>query len=721
MGDQSGSEQPTTHAVTEADQDHQQQPAGTVDQEDTPHSQSAGHIFNSIDDTNKGSSSSLPVEQVPNQQYKANPQQQQSAQQLPDEQAQSDQNQYGNPQGAGIQDQFFGGPVSKADPNDGNDQDINIQHPSTEAETSNAQTSPGLSGETSFGNAFFGHPTVASNTAQGGTLREPGNQQPSDQHLTESNSTPDQHFANAFFDEHLDISPPRPDDSQVSEAYSQLSPTHDMPIDESFSQQSVDSPSNVVPSQDSTQSHDTLEFPLPAQNPTISTNFGAVPVHLSPQNVVIGSQMFSRGIAPSSAVVNGQKFTWDSETFHGPSRSIPFPSVEHGSSAIIAGGEIFAIHPSNVQVGGETFQRPQDSEPSPLTLDGQVFYMNPSQLISPETNIPLPSKSEPTPFVYKGRTMSADSSYLFAGSTSILLSPSGIVSFNGEDLTIRSSEVIGPHTSVPLTPVPTFSAVRYGALTISVAPSEAIVGSIDIKNIQPGMTQVTTVINGQTLEIGPDGVEIGSTTIALPTPTPAFRVTTLGDVTLSLASTEAVINGQTYLVLPGSPTTSTVIDGRTLAIGPSGVHFEGTTVALPRSSAEQTAEAISIGTTDAVIDGTTYAIGNNAPEKTIVVGSETIKLGTEGVVLPEVTLGDGVVIPATTLSPNRTTSTASSGFITATSQGAGAQASPGPPTPGATAQGDSRSNSGLKAFREPYQLVLVGIHIGIRMVLHVLL
>ena len=214
-----------------------------------------------------------------------------------------------------------------------------------------------------------------------------------------------------------------------------------------------------------------------------------------------------------------------------------------------------------------------------------------------------------------------------------------------------------------------YSKITRASLTMSVAPSEAVIGGLHVNHIQPGMIPITTTISDQSIKIGPNGVVFSDTTIPYPTLHPSYSIRTLGHLTMSLAPSEAVIQDSTYHINSDSPITSRVIDRQTVIVGPSGIDVKGTVVDIPvatfASLAQVTADHISfsVGPTNAVIDGSTYPIGSGASERSIVVGSETIKAGTEGIVLPAKTLGMGVVLPATTISPGQTLTTVVAGDV----------------------------------------------------------
>ena len=488
--------------------------------------------------------------------------------------------------------------------------------------------------------------------------------------------------------------------------------------------------SSSQPESDSKGSQIQPIFPLPGarpqNNPSVSTNIGGTPVKLGTQNVVIGTQTFSRGTSPTSAVVGGQTFDWDANTFAGPSANLSFPQQNARSPSVVVGGENFAVHQESVDFAGKTIRRPAKPSPSPFEANSQIFYINPSQIISPETDIGFIPTTTPKPFTYDGDTLSADASYLFAGSTSIPIPDSGIVEYKGKKLDVESNKIIAPETTIPLTPSQTYSDITLGSLTISVAPSGAILGNLDIKNIQSGMKPIITTLAGQRVEIGPSGIEVGSTTtIPYPTAPPIttspipFRVIDCGHLSVTVSGTTAIVDGRTFTCPPGSPTTSTVISNRILEIGPSGVHFDATTVDLPTITPETTAQAISVGASEAVIGGKTYPVGPGATSQTVYVGGEIVTVGPEGVIVPAVTLGNGIVVPASTIAPDVTATSTGGGFTTVTGDiampGAGGVSGASPAPSGGVSPSPLPGNGGerRKIWNiYPILLLLVTIFVG---------
>lgn len=445
--------------------------------------------------------------------------------------------------------------------------------------------------------------------------------------------------------------------------------------------------------------------------PANSATIGNVPVVLRPQDVAIGSKTFKHGSSPTSIVYNSQTYRWDASQLVGAGATVVFPSADFTVPRVTAGGQVFSVYPSQLKASGRNIVLPITPKASPFVYKGQTFSVNPSQIIAPDTSITLPPANQATPFVYIDHSLSVDALQFMARSTTIPLSSgSGTVIYNGQVLTIKPSEVIGPSTTIALSapddrtasptavitggltfsigpsaavvgsstysfipgkapatimthgeavlvgsngvqfgnirvPIPTitsnFTAITQGDLTFSVAPSEVIVGG-HTDNIHSDMTPITTVVDGHTISIGPKGVGLASTTIPLPTPKPSFSMATEGDLIFSVAPSEVVVKGNTYFIASNKAPITTAIDGQTMTIGPKGIHLEGNTVNLPviQTPIGVTAGGLNflVGATDAVISGITYAIGSGAPLQTVVVGSQTVEIGSAGVILASTTI-----------------------------------------------------------------------------------
>ena len=124
-------------------------------------------------------------------------------------------------------------------------------------------------------------------------------------------------------------------------------------------------------------------------------------------------------------------------------------------------------------------------------------------------------------------------------------SPTTIVA-NGQTFTIDESEVIGPSTTIPIPAAdadsePTLSPITADGITFSIGPTEAVISGTTYI-IGPNASPTTTVIDGQTITIGSDGLSFPSTTIA---PPPAATSTATGGATESKkgSSTSSLLVG----------------------------------------------------------------------------------------------------------------------------------------------------------------------------------
>jgi hypothetical protein len=177
-----------------------------------------------------------------------------------------------------------------------------------------------------------------------------------------------------------------------------------------------------------------------------------------------------------------------------------------------------------------------------------------------------------------------------------------------------------------------------------VGPSLAVIGGSTF-TIGAGATPTTTVINGQTISIGPNGVGLASTTIApgiTAAPGANLSPVTVDGVTFSVGAPIAVISGITFTIGPNAVPTTEVVNGKTISVGPNGIGFSDTTIAIPSGVSglkPETADGItfSAGQSIVVIDGTTFTVGPGATATTKVVNGKTLSIGPSGVALASTT------------------------------------------------------------------------------------
>ncbi|KAN0078902.1 hypothetical protein V8E54_005415 [Elaphomyces granulatus] len=172
---------------------------------------------------------------------------------------------------------------------------------------------------------------------------------------------------------------------------------------------------------------------------------------------------------------------------------------------------------------------------------------NPAQRPPPVNGFP----SNPTSFAINGVGINAGPTAIVIGGqtiTSVPPTPTTVVS-GGQTLVLSSCYIISGNTTVPL--------FAPGGNLLGPAPTRA--GAIPAKP--------TSFVVSPSTTFGPDS-QGGSLTAA----------TIVGDITLSVGPSIAVISGETYTIGPSAIPTTTVIDGQTISIGPGGVGFAATTI-----------------------------------------------------------------------------------------------------------------------------------------------
>lgn len=388
--------------------------------------------------------------------------------------------------------------------------------------------------------------------------------------------------------------------------------------------------------------------PPPANSATI----GNVPVVLRPQDVAIGSKLFTHGPSPTSVIYNGQTYSWDASHLVGAGTTVAFPSADSTVPRVTAGGRVFSVYPSQLKAPGKDIILPTTAKASPFVYQGHTFSVNPSQIIAPDTSITLPPANKVTPFVYIDHSLSMDASQFMARSTTIPLSSGfGIVTYNGQVLTIKPSEVIGPSTTIALSApdnaAASPTAVTTGGLTFSIGPAAAVVGSSTYSFV-PGKAAATIMTHGEAVLVGSNGVQFGNVHVAIPTSTPSFSAVTQGDLTFSVAPSEVVIGGHTDMINADMSPITTVVKGHTISIGPNGVSLASTTIPLPKpkpsfSMATEGDLTFSVAPSEVVVEGKTYSIASNRAPITTAIDGQIMTIGPKGIHLEGTTVNLPVI------------------------------------------------------------------------------
>ena len=282
-----------------------------------------------------------------------------------------------------------------------------------------------------------------------------------------------------------------------------------------------------------------------------------------------------------------------------------------------------------------------------VTEGGKTFTVNPSQVIGPGSVVAIPTTAgggvfmeSPTPTVVDGVSVAVGNGMAVVGGSTYAIGPGA----PAETITVSKHKVsIGPggvgFADVTITPpaaLPTNVVLLDGQVFSAVGAS---VGVFDGTSITfTGGAAQTTVFNGDTITIGPQGIIDGTSTLGGDSHPTGTQLGIAGGVQVSeIGSTVAVIDGTTLTVGPGASVTTATIDGRTVTAASPGLVIDGsTTLAFPFNPATQTVTAggvtfAEIGASLVDIGGTTFTIGPGATPTTDVFDGQTISLGPGGI------------------------------------------------------------------------------------------
>lgn len=188
-------------------------------------------------------------------------------------------------------------------------------------------------------------------------------------------------------------------------------------------------------------------------------------------------------------------------------------------------------------------------------------------------------------------------------------------------------------------------------VTITAEPTRVIIGTHTISDIKPGVTTRVTV-GGDEYEINPSQiVQAGGQTVNRPGSgrgvTVAASMSTVVDgVGITVTGSHAVVGGYTYTIRD-TPETE-VVQGRTVVIAPTGIHFRKTdkSVTYQAVPPEDTGIIVAggemltaIGGSVLVIHEKTITYGPGTTPHTETVDDDTIVVGPDGITVHGSTVG----------------------------------------------------------------------------------
>ena len=347
---------------------------------------------------------------------------------------------------------------------------------------------------------------------------------------------------------------------------------------------------------------------------------------------------------------NAQVLTIKPSEIIGPGTTIALSAPDDSGvtpTAVTTEGLTFSIGPSAAVVGDITYSFVPGKPPATILTHREAVLVGSNGVQFGRVHVPVPTSTPSFSAITQGDlTFSvAPSEVVVSGHTEAIHSAMTPITtvVDGHTISIGPKGVGLASTTILLpTPKPSYSMATEGDLTFSVAHSEVVVKG-ETYELASNKAPTTTTIDGQTITIGPKGIQLEGTTVNLPAIQTPMSVTA-GGLTFSVGATDAVISGTTYSIGSGAPLQTVIVGSQTIKVGSGGVMLPSTTIAPEQTPVAVTAEGLTFAmdSTEAVFNGTTYAIGKGAVAKTIVEGSVTIMLGTDGIALPLTTIKPGL-------------------------------------------------------------------------------
>lgn len=284
------------------------------------------------------------------------------------------------------------------------------------------------------------------------------------------------------------------------------------------------------------------------------------------------------------------------------------------------------IQTTQVIINDKTFTDSPQSKTSTVVVGTDTFVINPSEVIGAGVTVDrpvvvggifIPTKTTTTVAGVEVVYTAVGSSAASGGSaiaiatidgTTFTIGASPITAMiKGQSVTLGPGGIAFASQTIPIVTSAgaTESAVLGGEMITAIGNSLVVIEGTTF-TYGPGTSTITEVIDGDTILIGPSGVSVHGITLGgISAATTATTYEIVGGATITeVGGSAVVIDGTTYSI--GAVATSaitTVIEGQTLTIGPSGVVMSSYTFAQPYA----TSTVINPGGTSSVAAATETA------------------------------------------------------------------------------------------------------------------
>ncbi|PNP52837.1 hypothetical protein THARTR1_06678 [Trichoderma harzianum] len=261
---------------------------------------------------------------------------------------------------------------------------------------------------------------------------------------------------------------------------------------------------------------------------------------------------------------------------------------------LTAGGE-------QVIINDRTVSNLKPDQTTTVTVRNEVFTISPTAVVGLGSTITKPAPQAtppPAPAATSGTlggipVIISGTQVVVDGTTMRVPRQETTTSINGQRVVLGAGTVaVGRETLILPSPQPTHEIVTGGEMLTAIGTSLVVLHSTTITyglNIAPNQT----VINGETVSIGPRGVSLHGTTVGGPSANAtATEYEIVGGITVGkVFPSLVVVNGATYAINEDGDLNNfetTVINNQTITIGPSGLVVSSQTLTYPASSVTAT-------------------------------------------------------------------------------------------------------------------------------------
>ena len=287
-----------------------------------------------------------------------------------------------------------------------------------------------------------------------------------------------------------------------------------------------------------------------------------------------------------------------------------------------------AVQPTAVVINGNTIKDNPGQPTQVVIIAGETFTIDPTRVVGGGATIDRPSATggiyvpTPTTTTLGNIAVVVSSSIAVIGGSSFTLGPSTtIATISGQTFTIGPSTIAAASQTlaVPTLPSPTEVVVAGGDLITAIGASVLVIHGTTLTY----STSTLLTLDGETITLGPGGVTLPAHDSAAPVTLGGTHASSphdtqyalVGGATLTKIGASVVVVGHvSYTLGAGAGTTTTVVDGATVTLGPSAVVVGTMTLGVPFGLTTVITPGAGAGSAAATSTGGTAGMGSGAEE-----------------------------------------------------------------------------------------------------------